>query len=121
MFNVQRVGDKRVDLTMSGRLDGGQMKTALDELTASCEGVTHGGMLCDVVDYQLPTLGAIAVEFSQLPDMLRLIGRFDRVAVLADEDWLKKASELEGLLIPGLEIRAFGRDQRVQAEAWLSG
>jgi hypothetical protein len=39
---------------------------------------------------------------------------------LSDKTWLKKASELEGILIPGLEIKAFDRDQKSEAEAWLA-
>ncbi|MEW8429158.1 MAG: STAS/SEC14 domain-containing protein [Candidatus Thiodiazotropha sp.] len=32
---------------------------------------------------------------------------------------MKRVSEFEGALIPGLEIRAFSREQREQAVAWL--
>jgi hypothetical protein len=39
---------------------------------------------------------------------------------LTDKTWLKKASELEGALFPGLEIKAFNRDQKAKAEQWLS-
>jgi hypothetical protein len=40
--------------------------------------------------------------------------------VLTDKKWLQKASELEGLLMPGLEIKAFDQDQAGAAEAWLA-
>ncbi len=46
--------------------------------------------------------------------------KFDRAAVLTDKTWLKKVSEFEGVLYPGLEIKAFNRDQKAEAEAWLS-
>jgi hypothetical protein len=39
---------------------------------------------------------------------------------LYENRWLKKVSEFEGTLFPGLEIKAFDRDQKVEAEAWLS-
>ena len=77
-------------------------------------------MLYEIIDFHLPSLGAIAIEFSRLPAMFGLIKKFDRVAVLTDKTWLKKASELEGVLIPNLEIKAFSREQREEAEAWLS-
>ena len=76
-------------------------------------------MLYDVVDYHLPSFGAIGIEFSRLPSMLGLMKKFDRAAVLTDKAWLKIASEIEGALYPGLEIKAFSRDQKVEAEAWL--
>ena len=48
------------------------------------------------------------------------IKKFDRAAVLTDKAWLKKASELEGALFPGLEIKAFSSERKAEAEAWLS-
>lgn len=52
--------------------------------------------------------------------MLGLMKRFDKAAVLTDKKWLKIISEIEGALYPGLEIKAFSRDQKTGAEAWLS-
>jgi hypothetical protein len=52
--------------------------------------------------------------------MFGLMKKFGRAAILTDKTWLKKVSELEGALIPGLEIKAFDRDQKEEAEAWLS-
>ena len=49
-----------------------------------------------------------------------LMKRFDRAAVLTDKTWLKKVSEFEGALFPGLEIKAFDIEQKAEAEAWLS-
>ena len=120
MFKVTRVGENRLDIEMSGRLDSAQMEKALDELVEKAEGIENGKMLYDVVEYHLPSLGAIGLEFSRLPAMLGLMRKFDRAAVLTDKAWLKKISELEGALYPGLEIKAFDRDQKAAAEAWLS-
>jgi hypothetical protein len=68
----------------------------------------------------MPSLGAIGIELSRLPEMFRLMKKYDRAAVLSDKTWIKKVSELEGVLFPGLEIKAFNRDQKEEAEAWLS-
>ena len=120
MFKVTKKGTNRLDIELSGKLNAEEMKQALDELTEKSAGIEHGRMLYDVIEFHLPSLDAIAIEFSRLPSMFGLIKKFDRAAVLSDKAWLKKASELEGLLIPGLEIKAFSRDQRAEAEAWLT-
>ena len=60
------------------------------------------------------------ILLARLPALLKLIRKFKRVAVLTDKTWLQKASELEGLLYPGLEIKAFDRDQKEAAEEWLA-
>lgn len=121
MYKIALNGINRLDIEMSGRLDADGMKAALDELTEKSQYINHGRMLYDVVDFHLPTLEAIAIEFARLPSMFGFIGKFDRAAVLTDKNWLKKISELEGALIPGLEIKAFDREQRAEAEEWLSG
>jgi hypothetical protein len=52
--------------------------------------------------------------------MFGVIRNFDRAAVLADRKWIKTVSEIEGALIPGLDIKAFDLDQEAEAEAWLA-
>lgn len=120
MFEVIAIADDRLDIRMSGRLDSHSMKIALDEITSKSEHIENGKMLYEVIDFQLPTPEAIVIEFSRLPSMLGLMKKFSRAAVLTDKTWLKKVSELEGHLIPGLEIKAFNMDQRTEAEAWLN-
>ena len=110
----------RLDIELSGKLDTDEMKIALDELVSKSQNIENGKMLYDVIDFHFPSLGAIAIEFSRLPSMFGLIKKFDRAAVLTDKTWLKKVSEFEGALFPGLEIKAFNRDQKAEAEAWLS-
>ena len=51
--------------------------------------------------------------------MFGLMKKFNRAAVLTDKTWVKKVSEFEGILFPGLEIKAFDIDQKAEAEAWL--
>jgi hypothetical protein len=120
MFKVIQNGINRLDITMSGKLNSAEMRIALDELVSKSENIENGKMFYDVIDFHLPSLSAIAIEFSRLPSMFGLLKKFNRAAVLADKTWLKKVSELEGVLIPGLEIKAFNRNQKVEAEAWLS-
>ena len=120
MFRITQNGMNRLDIEMSGKLNSEEMKIALDELVSKSKNIENGKILYDVIDFYLPSLGAIGIEFSRLPSMLGLMKKFDRAAVLTDKTWLKKVSEFEGALFPGLEIKAFNRDQKAEAEAWLS-
>ena len=120
MFKVIPNGINRLDIELSGKLNAEDMKIALDELVSKSQNIENGKMLYDVIDFHLPSLGAITIEFSRFPSMLGLMKKFNRAAVLTDKSWLKKVSEFEGLLYPGLEIKAFSRDQKAEAEAWLS-
>ena len=120
MFKVMPNGINRLDIEMSGKLNSEDMKVALDELVSKSKNIKNGKMLYEVIDFHLPSLGAIGVELSRLPAMFGLMKKFDRAAVLTDKTWLKKVSEFEGALYPGLEIKAFNMNQKAEAEAWLS-
>lgn len=119
MFKVTKIGTNRLDIQLSEKLNSEEMQIALDELEEKSRDIENGIMLYDVIDFHLPSIGAIAIEFSRLPSMFRLIKKYRRAAVLTDKNWIKKASEFEGMLIPGLEIKAFNRDQKEEAERWL--
>jgi hypothetical protein len=43
---------------------------------------------------------------------------WERVAVVSDMGWVRKASELFAWMMPG-ELRAFGEDELEAAKAWL--
>jgi hypothetical protein len=118
MFEVKANGN-RLEITMSGQLDGPAMKQALDDLERESASIKDGTMLYDAVDYHLPTLDAIFMEFARLPAMLGLMGRFRKAALLSDLGWLNSISEAEGLMFPGLTIKAFKRNERETAIQWL--
>lgn len=120
MFKVIQNGMNRLDIELNGKLDAEEMKIALDELVSKSKDIENGKMLYDIIDFHLPSLGAIGIELSRLPSMFALMKKFNRAAVLTDKVWLQKISELEGVLYPGLEIKAFNRDQKEEAETWLS-
>ncbi len=121
MLNVIKKGTHHLEIVMSGKLDSEQMKVALNDLFEKSEGIEEGTILCDLIDFHMPSLGAIGVELSMLPEIFSWVKKFDQVAVLSDTEWLKQAGEIKGKLIPGLEIKAFDRSERIEAERWLGG
>jgi len=120
MFKVTRIAEDRLDIQLEGRLEKDSMEAALDDFANESEGIKNGKMLYIINDFQFPSLEAIGVELSRLPSLFRLINQFDKAAVITDKTWIKHASELEGLLIPGLQIKAFTSSERNSAEQWLS-
>lgn len=121
MLKVTRVSPNRVDIELTGRLDAEAMRTGLDDLIEQSEDIANGLMLYTITEFAMPSAGAFAVEFGRLPKLFGLIGKFDRCAVLTDTAWLRTAAEIEGALIPGLEVRGFELGQNDAAEAWLAG
>lgn len=119
MFKVTQNGDNRLDIEINGQLNADQMREMLDQIIQNSQSIKHGKMLYRIENFSLPTLSAIGVELSRLPELFRLISHYDYAALLCDEEWLQKAGEIKGALIPGLEIKAFDLDELEHAEAWL--
>lgn len=119
MFSVTRTDETRLEIEWSGLLDADDMRAFLDELVAKSMAIESGTMLYRIGQFDMPTMGALGVELARLPEMFRLIAKFERAAVLCDENWVRRVSEWEGKLIPGLEIKAFPCDAETEAAAWL--
>jgi hypothetical protein len=120
MLKITRPSANRVDIELSGTLDAETMRAALDDLIAKSEDVSAGCMLYTVTYFSMPTLGALGVELQRLPKLFALLGKFQRCAVLSDTAWLRTAAEIEGAVIPGIEIKSFELDAAEAAEAWLA-
>lgn len=121
MFKVIKNGDNRIDIEFSGKLNSDDMKAALDDLLKCSKDIKNGIMFYRISEFDMPTLGALGVELSRLPELFKFMKKFDRVAVLVEKRWVKKACEIEGAMIPGLKIKAFDLDEQEEAENWLVG
>jgi len=119
MLKVSKPASDRLDIELSGSLDADAMATALDELLEKSEGIANGVMLYKISGFEIPTLGALAVEFQRMPKLLSLVGKFDKCAVLCDTPWIRTAAEIEGAVIPTLSIKSFELSNIQAAEAWL--
>ena len=119
MFTVTKPKANRVDIELNGGIDANIMTAGLEELFRLSEDVENGKMLYTITDFDMPTMGAIGAEILELPKMFKLLGKYERCAVLSDHGWIRTAAELEGALIPNLEIKSFHLDEASAAEAWL--
>ncbi|WP_147126877.1 STAS/SEC14 domain-containing protein [Shimia ponticola] len=120
MFKITKPSENRVDITIDGEIDQDTMRNALWDLLAKSEGVSDGRMYYTLTNFEMPSLAAIGVEMTFLPKLFGLLSKFSKCALVADAAWLRKAAEIEGALIPGLEIKGFEVGQEAEAEAWLA-
>lgn len=119
MLEISKTSENRLDIELTGTLNAESMATALDELLEASGDITSGKMLYTVSDFEMPTIGALTVELQYMPKLLGLVGKFNKCAVVSDVAWIRTAAEIEGALIPGLEIKAFPMHARDEAESWL--
>lgn len=68
------------------------------------------------------------LELSGLPSymsralpLFRKLDRFGRVAVVADQAWVRAGTRLESALLPNISYRTYMPDERDEALAWVTG
>ena len=121
MFELKRDPKGFVRLSIGGEIDENQMRRGLDDFLASLAPEGKTDFLYTIANFEFPSIAAIAVEFGYVPRLFAALPRIGRIALVADEAWLRKAAEIEGHLIPGLTIRTFTPDMADAAEDWLTG
>ncbi|SOH92383.1 SpoIIAA-like [Monaibacterium marinum] len=118
MIEVTLKDPNHIELTATGRIEGPQMETALDKLIALCEPLDHATYLAVMTDINMPAGAAITAEIARLPKLMGLLRKIDKAAIITNQNWLRTAAEIEGKLIPNLEIRCF--DDLTAARAWVT-
>jgi hypothetical protein len=68
------------------------------------------------------------IELTSLPSYmsraLPLLGKLDkfgRVAVVADQAWVRAGTRLESAMLPNIKYRVYEPDERAEALAWVTG
>ena len=106
MFQVKRIGDERLEMDVAGKMDKEGMRTGLSALFTQAQGIQHGQLLIRIGELEIPTAGAVGMELSHLPQLFRLTRQFDRCAIICAREWIRKMGEIEGAIIPGLEVKS---------------
>lgn len=103
-----------------GALDAVGMEVALDMLVREMEEMHHGAILMRAEGVEWPTLGAIGVELRHWVQLMAMVEKVDKVALLTDQSWVKTLAGIESALIPNLVIKSFPPDGEDAARAWLA-
>ncbi len=108
-------------LKVSHKITGADLDLMMDRLDAllAQPGKVHIFVETHAID---------GIELSGLPSYtaraMPLFGkltRFGRVAVVADQAWIRGATRMESAILPFISYRVFMPEQRDEALAWVEG
>lgn len=113
--------DDMLAVTVSGKITGSDLDAMIDRMESML--VRH-----DRIHVFVETSGIDGIDISNLPSYMArampLLGKlrqFGRVAVVADQAWVRIGSRIESALLPFISYRVFKPDQRAEALAWVEG
>lgn len=113
--------DDIIALKLADKIGGADLDAIMDRLdTAMARHETVHIFLetCSIDGIELSGLGSYVVR--ALP-LFGKLGRFGRVAVVADQAWIRAGTRIESALLPGISYRTFTPDQRDEAFDWVTG
>ncbi|HET8749471.1 MAG TPA: STAS/SEC14 domain-containing protein, partial [Sphingomicrobium sp.] len=80
------------------------------------------------VNVFIETRGIDGLQISAMPHYMSRalplfgrLGQFGRVAVVADQAWMRAATRFESAVLPNIRYRVFEPDEREEALAWALG
>jgi stage II sporulation SpoAA-like protein len=110
--------DDVIALKISGRITGEDLDPIMDRLDAAM--AKH-----EKVHVFVETQGISSIEISALPHyasrafpLFGKLNRFGRVAVVADQAWVRVGTRIESAVLPGISYRTFEPHERERALIW---
>ncbi|HLV06194.1 MAG TPA: STAS/SEC14 domain-containing protein [Croceibacterium sp.] len=113
--------DDVLAIRVSHKITGADLEKIMDRLDALM--ARH-----EKVNVFVETQGIDGLELTSLPSymarampLLGKLNKFGRVAVVADQAWIRAGTRLESAMLPNIKYRVYEPDERAEALAWVSG
>lgn len=106
-------------IKISGTITGEDLNAIMDltEAALARPGKLH--MFVETEGIGGLQLSALPHHMSRALPLFGKLDRFGRVAVVADQAWMRAGSRLESALLPGISYRVVGPEERDEALAWV--
>jgi hypothetical protein len=119
MLTTTTLTPTAVEIVAEGELTRADITRVLADVALILETTDQLDLLADVrgpVDY---SFGIFAEEMKHLPELFRIVRALGRVAVIADESWIRTVAKVESKLIPGVDYEVYPRAEAAHAREWL--
>ena len=120
MHEFIQAPDDVLALKVSGRITGEDLDPIMDRLDAAMG--KH-----EKVHVFVETEAISSLEISALPSyaaravpLLGKLDRFGRIAVVADQAWIRLGTRIESAMLPFIEYRTFEPEEREKALSWVT-
>ena len=121
MHEILPSADNVIALKISNKISGSDLSTIMDRVESIMS--KH-----DKVHVFVETQSIDGIEISALPahmaramPMFSKLGRFGRVAVVADQAWMRVGTRLESAMLPNISYRTYMPEERDEAFEWVTG
>lgn len=113
--------DNILAIRISHKITGNLLETIMDRLEQIMAGHEKVHVFVEAQTIDSIELSGFPAYVSRALPLFRKLRRFDRVAVVADQRWIRTGSRIESAMLPFISYRVFTPAERDAAFAWVTG
>ena len=120
MLDMIKSPDDVIALKIGQHISGDELNTVMDRLDAAL--AAHAKVHVFVETHAIEGIEAASLMpyLARAFPLFGKLGQFDRIAVVADQSWVRVASKMESMMLPKISYRVFEPDQRDAAFTWVT-
>jgi hypothetical protein len=111
--------DDVLALKIRGRITGADLDAIMDRLEPALERADKLHVFVETVSIDAIALDGLAQYAGRALPLFGKLNRFGRVAVVADQAWIRFGSRVESAVLPFITYRVFEPQERERALAWV--
>lgn len=113
--------DDVLAIKLSHKLTGADLDTVLDRLEAIMARHPKVNVFVETEAIDGLELSSLPTYFARALPLLGKLDKFGRVAVVADQGWVRAGTRLESAMLPTISYRVYMPEERAEALAWVAG
>ena len=119
MITYTSLSPRALEAVIEGRVTKADVREAFTRMGELMDSNDKVDMLADVRTGVHIELAALGEEMRHLSQVGRMLSKMDRVALIADQAWIRAAGRIESHLLPSIDYRVFKRSQAEAARAFI--
>ena len=119
MITYTVLSPRALEAVVEGEITKEDVHEAFERMDALMGSQPKVDMLADVRAGVHIELAAIGEELRHLSHVGRMLAQMDRVALVADQTWIRAIARIESHFLPSIDYRVFTRDETAEARAFV--
>jgi hypothetical protein len=111
--------DDAIALRLSGEVSGDDLRRVMDRVDQHMAGTGKVHVFVETAGIDALAIRGLPSYIARAMPLLGKLDRFGRVAVVADQPWVRFATRLESAILPGISYRTYLPEERDEALAWV--
>jgi hypothetical protein len=121
MLDVIPSGGDIIAIRVSHKITGGDLDTIMDCLDAAMADHKKVHVFVETQSIDGIELSGLTAYAARAMPLFGKLDRFGRVAVVADQTWVRVGTRIESALLPLISYRTFFPEARDEALDWVEG